>query len=372
MTVVRVLELQTGGGLSGGIAGYISALTRSSTMEQFQFIVTVGPGETSDIVRSDKYGGSKIIELPTTYTLASFFQYVTNLKRVIDRFKVDLVHCHALRAGFACAFLSLFRAFPFVYTNHGLRYVQRRGALARFFRVVEWFVLSRASAAVCIRPSDAILARTLSVRHRSKVVCIVTRLDLDRGPIRGEVNDPLVVCGIGRLVRFKRADRFIDWVKELRSQGIEVVATWYGDGELRSELAEYADKHEVQIEWAGDTPNSDVMAGLDKASLLFLTSDHEALSLAALEAMSRGVPIMAMNFFGVEDFVWDGRNGLVFDFGASTEEVIERVVVTVRDKRKILEMAREAQDIFEKEFKGCGIMADEYSRLFRRVLRLEA
>ena len=44
-----------------------------------------------------------------------------------------------------------------------------------------------------------------------------------------------------------------------------------------------------------------------------MPSVHEPFGIVALEAMARGIPLIASNVGGLPDFVKDGENGLLFD-----------------------------------------------------------
>jgi glycosyltransferase involved in cell wall biosynthesis len=85
---------------------------------------------------------------------------------------------------------------------------------------------------------------------------------------------------------------------------------------------------EQHLEVLGWRPRPEVKQALAASSLFVLPTSKEALSIATLEALSAGLPVVAMNHGGVGDIVENGREGFLVNDG---EEFVERIVELVRD-----------------------------------------
>jgi glycosyltransferase involved in cell wall biosynthesis len=84
-----------------------------------------------------------------------------------------------------------------------------------------------------------------------------------------------------------------------------------GDGPLREELTALSKKLSLDshVQFLGMV--RDVPALLQRASLYVLSSISEGVSLTILEAMARGLPIVATRVGGTPEAVRDGANGLL-------------------------------------------------------------
>ena len=371
---VRILQLQSGGGTSGGIAAYISSLVGSAALSRFEFIVAVGSAEGDPVRESQRYGQSQIVEIFKSYRLYNLPFLIRRIIRLVRKEEVKFIHSHALRSGLICALINLFCGIAYIHTNHGLRFLQKhRRAEALIFRIMEQFVVSRAERVICIRPSDAKLLRCALPRYAQKIGMIVTRIDrvsqvLPTAP--SLPSSPPRLIGIGSLIEVKRPDRFIDWLAALSALGRDCRAVWLGDGALRRELDEKARAVGVRVEWRGQVLMSEVAVELARSDIMLLTSDFEVLSLAALEAMAMGKPIVTTAFSGVDDFVLDGVTGIVLPANLSVDEIARRIASLLDDPEGLAALGSQARSVFEERFLGAEQMAGAYKEHYRAIEKL--
>jgi glycosyltransferase involved in cell wall biosynthesis len=120
------------------------------------------------------------------------------------------------------------------------------------------------------------------------------------GP-RPEGRAPTRVVGVvARLVRQKRIDLLLDVLAELRSRGVACSGLVVGAGPLRDDLERQAARLVPGIvEFAGET--LDVVPALDRLDVFLSTSSIETFGIAPVEAMARGVPVVAMPTGGALD-----------------------------------------------------------------------
>jgi glycosyltransferase involved in cell wall biosynthesis len=162
------------------------------------------------------------------------------------------------------------------------RFVVSSDAMAGY---VEGFGIDRALIRV-IPPAVTVGLRRpeTPMPSRGNVVGVITRLD---GP--------------------KRVDLFIDVLAELRDRGVTCSGVVVGDGGHKEIYEEHARRSGLgdRIQFIG--MSSDVAGWLDRFDVFLTTSSVETFGLAALEAMARGVPVVAMpSSGGLSDLVERG------------------------------------------------------------------
>ena len=196
-----------------------------------------------------------------------------------------LLHTHGYKVGIFGRLLSRLRRFPCVSTYHA---GEPGPGMVRYYNVLDRATARMAGGIVAVsRP----IARRLPRRTRvidnfvplaprsergGREVAFVGRLSEEKGPD--------LFCGLSALV-----------------PGPEFVA--YGDGPLRAEL----EAAHPAVRFAGQQPS---MAGIwERVGLLCMSSRHEGLPMAALEAMAHGIPVAAFAVGGLPGLIEHGRNG---------------------------------------------------------------
>ena len=59
----------------------------------------------------------------------------------------------------------------------------------------------------------------------------------------------------------------------------------------------------------------DVTPYVEQSSILCLTSEYEGFGIVLIEAMLKGLPVIAFEYVGVHDIIEDGVDGYIIPFG---------------------------------------------------------
>jgi glycosyltransferase involved in cell wall biosynthesis len=231
---------------------------------------------------------------------------------------------------------------PQVYTEHA------PGAVAREPRFLLFYKLFRRTVArfVAIAPAMARCMEGYGV-HPDRIVLIphgVTIAATRDGRTHG--GDGATIGTVCRLEAPKRIDVFLEVIAELRRRGVGCSAIVVGDGSLRAELAEAASERALGrvVTFAGR--QDDVSEWLDRFDVFLVTSEVETFGIAALEAMARGVPVVAMPSSGGLSALAD-RGGLLLrsrEVGEAATAVADLLASPERRadlRRRGMDMARD-------------------------------
>ena len=212
------------------------------------------------------------------------------LARVARRLRPRVVHLHTRALAVRLVLLLAAPRASQVYTEHA------PGAVARERRFVLFYRLFRRTLTrfVAIAPAMARVMQEHGV-DPDRIVLIPHGVTIAAAPDgrqhHGEGSTIGTVC---RLEAPKRIDVFLEVIAELRGLGTDCSAIVVGDGSLRDTLVAAAKDRGLDdiVTFAGR--QDDVSPWLDRFDVFLMTSDVETFGIAALEAMTRGVPVVAM------------------------------------------------------------------------------
>lgn len=127
--------------------------------------------------------------------------------------------------------------------------------------------------------------------------------------------DRLHLGGIGALTRWKRWDRILSAIAALPEAARHRVRFSHiggGDEAYRSELIRLADRLGLgeQVAFRGIEPGPAKLLG--EIDALVVAAEREPFSMAMLEALAAGVPVIAADDGGAVDVVRDGVNGWLY------------------------------------------------------------
>ncbi len=239
----------------------------------------------------------------------------------------DVVHSHNLAAWQYAALANRRTGVRHVHTEHGSppcsARLMGRWRIRWLDRQTDHMVaVSEATAAELVRCHGLRRDRLTVIPNGIPVHEKTTAHDGLRRRVRAEFDlseNALVLGSVGRLAPIKGYDRLIAMFSDVRQRlqqmadpvRADVYLLLVGDGPERSALQQLAVDHGVQdrIRFAGH--REDARELLSAMDLFLLPSRGEGLSLALLEAMAAGVPVLVADAGDSRRVIADGAAGIL-------------------------------------------------------------
>jgi glycosyltransferase involved in cell wall biosynthesis len=173
-----------------------------------------------------------------------------------------------------------------------------------------------------------------------------------------EQHAPLKVVSMGRATVQKNPAQFGRIAKALATKGFHF--TWIGTGELEVDLPK------PFVEMTGWLLQTEAKKLLANSDIYLSTSIWEGLSLAVLEGMSSGLPLVLSACPGNVDVVVPGENGYLF---TTDEEAIERLLALQANPSLRLQMGQKSYQTLVAEHNVEDVVK-KYELLYKTLARL--
>lgn len=175
------------------------------------------------------------------------------------------------------------------------------------------------------------------------------------------------VIGIPALLRVEKNHLLLlEAVARLRRLGIPARALLIGDGELRGAIERRMGMPDLEQAVHITGMQQDVRPWLAACDVVTLCSVTETFSLAALEAMAMGKPVVLSDVGGAAEMVEPGWNGLLFP--PRDTEAFVACLATLSDVEAARRMGANARRLVELRF-DAATMVDRYEELFAGLCR---
>jgi glycosyltransferase involved in cell wall biosynthesis len=332
---------------------------------------------------------------PRRYSVIAFPWFVADMVRIlrsltqiVKQYDIDAIQTHLLST---LAFLTLClrwttRVRAIFWTFHSANFVLTANQLPRFRwllgpkRYVHKLIYRLAVRwvsgyiAVSEQVKDSLVQVIGPIQDKIAVIC--NGVDLKR--YSRPVDKPLVrrqlgldaqaflIIMVGTLREPKGHCYMIEAMSELVPRHPNMHALFVGDGELREELqAQVARLGLVEhIHFLGN--RSDVPDLLAASDLFALPSLWEGLSMALLEAMASGLPIMASAVSGTVQAITAGETGLLFPAG-DVPAFVAAIEQVLSNPARAQQMGLAARQRVEAEF-SADQQAKAHIALYRQAL----
>ena len=339
--------------------------------------IKVLPSHFNDLPREEQRDGFDIIRIPTLRTQpfrASFLSMVVYVLsglwaglRLVRLFRPDVIHVHfAVPAGALAWMLSRLTKVPYVLTAHlgdvpgGVP--EKTGDWFRWIFPTTRWIWRDASARVAVSE----YTRSLALKHYNEEVLVIPNgIDVDdenQSSIR--VNNPPVIIFAGRFMEQKSPLQIIETLNEIKDLPWKCVMI--GDGPLMPDV-----KKSMEELGLGDrfiltgwiTPD-EVMKQFEQSDILFMPSLSEGLPVVGVQALSKGLAIVASRVGGFVDLVDEGRNGYLVEVGNS-EGFKSKLQELLTNPSRLLSL-RQASLEKAKSFEITKI-AEQYEKIFIEI-----
>lgn len=309
---VRVLHIGPDRNARGGIASLLHSFEENCDFFRAQNI------DMRLISTTRPFGCGAVIKL------WMFIRAVISFISIAARSDVDLVHIHSALKGSLLrktvfSWLCMFMGIPYLFHIHNGEFFENYSRMSRIGR----YFVSRAmrNAARTIVLSRHMRAAAIDSRITRPDQCaliyngIADPLDgpKTRRPLAGKC---IQVIFLGLLAPAKGIPTLFDAIERLKGRCSEFRLTAYGSGDVAEFLREVATRNLNDVVtyggWIGPSEKQDVLA---RADVFVLPSHSEGFSIAILEAMAYGLPIVSTSIPGVAEAVRDGEEALLVSPG---------------------------------------------------------
>lgn len=288
---------------------------------------------------------------------------IGRLARWLRRQRVDVVHTHMFWANLYGALAARLAGVPVVVTtDHGSSAWKRAHHHWLDGRVIG----ALADLRFCVAENVLQVLRDLSGVSAEKLTLISNGTAL-AAPVTVRPGHALHIGAVGRLVWQKDHRTLILAAEQLHLRGIDFRLTIIGDGPLRKELEQLVAERGLDDRVSMPGFQQDVDACLRSFDVFAMSSIDEGQPVSLLEAMARGLPVVATRVGGIPATVADGREGLLVEPGdVSCLADALAALATAPDRRAAL--GQQAWRRVERDF-SCEAIARRYADTYAELYR---
>ena len=321
--MLRVLHIITRLELGGAQR---NTLFTAGNLDRSQFSVGLawGPGAEldSEAMEIEDLERFEISALTRPIAPRMDLRALRELRRAISSFCPDIVHTHSSKAGILGRRAAYLEKIPVViHSIHGWGFTPLQSPVKRRLLVAaERWAAPWTDHFIAVSQANIDQGRALGLLGddtsliRSGIDLSPFRQLPDPVPVRRQLDVPdgvQVVTQIGNLKSQKAPLDFVRVAAIVASTNPEVHFVMAGDGPLRAQVEDLAGELGIADRlhlpgWWYDVPG--LLAATDVA---VLTSRHEGLPRAVVEALAAGVPVVATAVDGTPEVVRDGINGFL-------------------------------------------------------------
>jgi glycosyltransferase involved in cell wall biosynthesis len=209
------------------------------------------------------------------------------------------------------------------------------------------FIYPTADKIIAVTKRTQELLETRKLLH-GRVVLLRNGVNVDFVPRRHMAKDPFKFISVGRVCAEKNHQALITVSQTIPSRyrfNIKIV----GDGPLLENMRESLSKHKLDHRLCLVGFKRDISDLLEDADCFLLPSLWELCPISILEAMSKGLPVIATDVGAIRDMVEDGKTGLIVRPGDRT--ALAAAMMKMMDNRQAaIRMGREGFRKLERQF----------------------
>ena len=356
-----------------------SILTFKNELEKLGhdvYIFAPTPKQKNDSKKTIRFPSVKFFFQPE---MRFAFPYSQKALKLIEKINLDIVHSHdPFSIGLFGLWLAKRKKIPYVHTYHTL-YPEYIHYIWETKFTKEWSkILSRKFCNKC----DSIIAPSTKIKNYLKkwgtskpIEIIPTGINIEEFKEKnGEItkfknkykissNDKLLIF-IGRIGKEKNIGLLIRTIKKVKNKNVKLLIA--GNGPYKTELLKLAKKVGVEnkILFLGYLPRKEVIAAYKSSYIFIFSSKSETQGLVIAEAMTAGLPVIAVSDLAIADMVKDKKNGYLVK--SDVDEFAEKIDKLLKDKNLYKKMSKNSK-ILSKEL-SARKQAKKLENVYKKLL----
>ena len=295
----------------------------------------------------------------------SFIKIFLTAFRLFSNNPPDVFHTHRYKENFLGYLLSIFMSSHLVATQHGLPEFKKISFIETIKSRLNFFLL-RFFFHQVVAVSEDIKSFFIDEYFfdKKRVITVHNGVNL---PVHSQYKVDFFRFIIGSAGRFFPVKDYFLLVSVakflLQESGVYFVLA--GEGPQRESLEKLIEDSLLQDHFHLVGHKEDMDSFYSGLSVYINTSVHEGIPMTILEAMARGLPIIAPRVGGIPEVVDDGVQGFLID-GRDPEAFAEKIMLLYNDKELWQRMSVAAREKAERCF-SVERMAQGYLEIYRKL-----
>lgn len=159
----------------------------------------------------------------------------------------------------------------------------------------------------------------------------------------------ITICSISRLYRTKGLKYLLVAARKVIDKFANLKLIIVGDGPAKDDLITFAQKLGISehVEFTGK--QLDIEEVLARTDIFVLPSYSEGLSIAVIEAMASGIPVIATSVGGIPELVTDRVSGILVPV-YNAEAIAEAIVYLIENPRERQRMGENGKTVAQEKF----------------------
>jgi glycosyltransferase involved in cell wall biosynthesis len=351
----------------GGVENMALLLLQRLPPDQFQhdmvYIGKIAPRRGEEFRRACQ----RFEQIPYRRLTWPFF--VWRLKRFFQKQQTDVVLCHNYGhhpwIGLAARWAGVKRIYTLVASSPCVTLIARWKN-----RIKGWLGKMTCTLEVAVSPQVAVELRNEIGLAPSRIrtiqnCCLIEEIS-DRAKQRrvalgGEPRPAGIVLMVARLEEAKDHDTLLAAIAELSQLGKNVRLRLAGEGPRRTALEELGRALKVSdiVEFLG--ARHDIPELLGESNIFVLASKTEGLSIALIEALSAGIPVISTDLPSCREVLQDGRCGILVPLGDA--HTLAQAIAKLLENQDLAQELIEQGKLRVKESYDPKLTIAQYARL---------
>ena len=293
------------------------------------------------------------------------FQMLIKLIKICKKLKPAIVHVHHNKEhliGFFATLLSGYKA-PLIRTIHGKSKVPDHilGIQRIRSKIVNYLdqILTKFFTTRIIAVSKDIANDFKKTIDSKKIVHIYNAINIDPGgfPLKDaqlyresfNIKNDFWIGTAARLVEVKNLELLIEAGRLLEQKEVPFKISIFGDGPLFNKLKSIIKEYQLESVIFMHGFEKNMTSIISSFDVFILSSKHEGLPMALLEAMSLETPVICTAVGGMKEVIIDGANGLLVT-PDDPKEMADAVIRLKNDPDLSRRLTQNAKKTIEQEF----------------------
>lgn len=284
------------------------------------------------------------------------------LYRYLKMHRIDVLHCHMYHAATKGALIGGLCGVPVILVSeHG-----KNSWKNAWHRLVERKLVSRLTALRVAVSDDIRRIRIEQDGVPADSVIVMANAVNTAVTLADNAARPRRLGSLGRLVDAKDFTMLFRAVRLLIDRGYDIGLEIAGDGAERKLLEQAVQELELQevVALPGVRNAHEFLSGID---VFVMSSKHEGMPVALLEAMAHGLPIAATTVGGIPEVIEDGKEGLLSPVGDPLA-LADNIARLIDDQALRIRLGKNAQDKVRACY-GIERVSMDWQALYRDLLQ---